>query len=54
MKKRNSKRVRKKDQSSNQFIVFEYQFRNGKILAKNEIIGKKHQLIIKRTFLFKT
>ncbi len=41
------------DQLSNQFIGLEYQVRNGKVLSKNEIIGKRHQLIIKRTFLFK-
>ena len=28
------------------------QVRKGKILAKNEMIGKTHQLIIKRTFFF--
>ena len=36
----------------NQFIVLEHQVRNGKVLVKNEIMGKKHQIIIKRTFLF--
>ena len=51
--KRVSKRVCQMDQLSNQFIGLEYQVRNGKVLSKNEIIGKKHQLIIKRTFLFK-
>ena len=51
--KRVSKRVCQMDQLSNQFIGLEYQVRNGKVLSKNEIIGKRHQLIIKRTFLFK-
>jgi len=51
--KRVSKRVCQMDQLSNQLIGLEYQVRNGKVLSKNEIIGKKHQLIIKRTFLFK-
>ena len=51
--KRISKRVCQTGLLSNQFIGLEYQVRNGKVLAKNEIIGKKHQLIIKRTFLFK-
>ncbi len=51
--KRESKRVCQKDLLSNQFIGLEYQVRNGKVLAKNEMIWKKHQLIIKRTFLFK-
>ena len=51
--KRVSKRLCQMDQLSNQFIGFEYQVRNGKILSKNEIIGKRHELIIKRTFLFK-
>ena len=41
------------DQLGNQFIGLEYQVRNGKVLSKNEIIGKKHDLIIRRTFLFK-
>ena len=50
--KRVSKRVCQMDQLSNQFIGLEYQVRNGKVLSKNEIIGKRHQLIIKRTFLF--
>ena len=47
-----SKRVCQMDQLSNQFIGLEYQVRNGKVLSKNEIIGKRHHLIIKRTFLF--
>ncbi len=51
--KRVSKRDCQMDLLSNQFIGLEYQVRNGRVLAKNEIIGKKHQLIIKRTFLFK-
>ena len=51
--KRVAKRVCQMDQLSNQFIGLEYQVRNGKVLSKNEIIGKRHQLIIKRTFLFK-
>ena len=51
--KRVSKRVCQIDQLSNQFIGLEYQVRNGKVLSKSEIIGKRHQLIIKRTFLFK-
>jgi len=51
--KRVAKRVCKMDQLSNQFIGLEYQVRNGKVLAKNEMIGRRHQLIIKRTFLFK-
>ncbi|WP_269610634.1 hypothetical protein [Prochlorococcus marinus] len=51
--KRVSKRVCQMDQLSNQFIGLEYQVRNGKVLSKNEIIGKRHELIIKRTFLFK-
>ena len=51
--KRVSKRVCKMDQLSNQFIGLEYQVRNGKVLSKNEMIGKRHELIIKRTFLFK-
>ena len=51
--KRVSKRVCQMDQLSNQFIGLEYQVRNGKVLSKNEIIEKRHQLIIKRTFLFK-
>ena len=50
--KRVSKRVCQLDQLSNQFIGLEYQVRNGKVLSKNETIGKRHQLIIKRTFLF--
>ena len=50
--KRISKRVCQMDQLSNQFIGFEYQIRYGKVLSKNEIIGKRHVLIIKRTFLF--
>tara|TARA_Y100001968_G_scaffold101200_1_gene91128 strand:- start:208 stop:549 length:342 start_codon:yes stop_codon:yes gene_type:complete len=48
-----SKRVCQMDQLGNQFIGLEYQIRNGKVLSKNEMIGKRHQLIIKRTFLFK-
>ena len=48
-----SKRVCQMDQLSNQFIGLEYQVKNGKVLSKNEIIGKRHELIIKRTFLFK-
>ena len=51
--KRVSKRVCQMDQLSNQFIGLEYQVRNGKVLSKNELIGKRHQLIIKRTFLYK-
>ena len=51
--KRVSKRVCQMDQLSNQFIGLEYQVRNGKVLSKNKIIGKRHELIIKRTFLFK-
>ncbi len=51
--KRVSKRVCQMDQLSNQFIGLEYKVRNGKVLSKNEIIGNRHQLIIKRTFLFK-
>ena len=51
--KRVSKRVCQMDQLINQFIGLEYQVRNGKVLSKSEIIGKRHQLIIKRTFLFK-
>ncbi|WP_269606047.1 hypothetical protein [Prochlorococcus marinus] len=51
--KRVSKRVCKMDQLTNKFIGLEYQVRNGKVLSKNEMIGKRHQLIIKRTFLFK-
>ena len=51
--KRVSKRVCQTDLLSNQFIGLEYQVRNGKVLAKNEMIGKNHQLIIKRPFLFK-
>ncbi len=51
--KRVFKRVCQMDQLSNQFIGLEYQVRNGKVLSKNEIIGKRHQLIIKRTFLIK-
>ena len=51
--KRVSKRVCQMDQLSNQFIGLEYQVRNGKVLSKSEKIGKRHQLIIKRTFLFK-
>ena len=51
--KRVSKRVCQMDQLSNQFIGLEYQVMNGKVLSKNEKIGKRHELIIKRTFLFK-
>ena len=51
--KRVSKRVCQMDQLSNQFFGLEYQVRNGKVLSKNEITGKRHELIIKRTFLFK-
>ena len=51
--KRVSKRVCQMDQLSNQFIGLEYQVRNGKVLSKSEMIGKRHQLIIKRTFFFK-
>ncbi len=51
--KRFSKRVCQTDLLSNQFIGLEYQVRNGKVLGKNEIIWKRHQLIIKRIFLFK-
>ena len=51
--KRVSKTVCQMDQLSNEFIGLEYQVRNGKVLSKSEIIGKRHQLIIKRTFLFK-
>ncbi len=51
--KRVSKRVCQIDQLSNQFIGLEYQVRNGKVLSKNEIIGKRYELIIIRTFLFK-
>ncbi len=42
------------EQLSNQFIELEYQFRNGKVLSKNEKNEKRHELIIKRTFLLKT
>ena len=51
--KRISKRVCQTDLLSNQFVGLEYQVRNGKVLAKKQIIGKKYQLIIKRIFLFK-
>jgi len=51
--KKVSRRLYQKDLLSKQFIGLEYQVRNGKVLAKDEKIGKKHQLIIKRTFLFK-
>ena len=51
--KRVSRRVCQMDHLTNQFIGLEYQVRNGKVLAKKEIIGKRHQLIIKRTFPFK-
>tara|TARA_B100000945_G_C20342006_1_gene577852 strand:- start:62 stop:403 length:342 start_codon:yes stop_codon:yes gene_type:complete len=50
--KRVSKRICQKDLLSDQFIGLEYQVRNGKVLAKNQLIGKRHQLIINRTFLF--
>ena len=50
--KRVPKRVCQMYQLSNQFIGLEYQVRNGKVLARNEMIGRRHQLIIKRTFLF--
>ena len=49
-----SKRVCQKDLLSNQLIGLESQFKNGKILAIKELIGKRYELIIKRTFLFKT
>ena len=52
--KRVSKRICQTDQLSNQFIGLGYQVRNEKVLSKNEIIGKRHQLIIKRTFLFQS
>ena len=51
--KRVSKRVCQMDQLRNLFIGLEYQVRNGKVLSRNEKIGKRHQLISKRTFLFK-
>ena len=51
--KRVSNRVCQMNQLSNQFIGLECQVKNGKVLSKKEIIGKRHQLIIKRTFLFK-
>ena len=51
--KRVSKRVFQTDQLNNQFIGLEYQVRNGKVLSKGEMIGKRHQLIIKSTFIFK-
>ena len=50
--KRVSKRVCQMDQLSNRFIGLEYQVRNGEVLSKNEINGKRYELIIKRTFLF--
>ena len=50
--KRVSKIVCQTDLLCNQFIGLEYQVRNGKVLSKNEIIGKRYELIIKRTFLF--
>ena len=52
--KRVYKRVCQIDQLSNQFIGLEYQVRNGKVLSKKEMIEKRHQLIIKRTFIFKS
>ncbi len=51
--KRVSKRVCQTDLLSYQFFGLEYQVRKGKVLVKNEMIEKKHQLIIKRTFIFK-
>jgi hypothetical protein len=51
--KRVSKRVCQLDQLNNQFIGLENQVRNGNVLSKNEMTGKRHKLIIKRTFLFK-
>ena len=39
--KRVSKRVCQPDLLSNQFFGLEYQVRNGKVLAKKQIIGKK-------------
>ena len=51
--KRVSQRVCQRDELSNQFVGLESHVRNGKVLEKNEILGKRHQLIIKRTFLFK-
>ena len=51
--KESLKRVFQMDQLSKQFIGLEYQVRNVKVLSKNEIIGKRHELLIKRTFLFK-
>ena len=51
--KRVPKRVCQMDQLSNKFIGLEYQVRNGKVLSRSEMISKRHQLIIKRTFLFK-
>ncbi len=50
--KRVSKRLCQNDLLSKQFIGLEYQVRKVIILAKNEIIGKTHQLIIKRFFSF--
>ena len=49
-KKRFSKRLCQNDLLSKQFIGLDYQVRKVIILAKNEIIGKTHQLIIKKDF----
>ena len=51
--KRFTKRVCQMEELINLFIVLDYQFRNIRVLAKNEIIAKRDQLIIKRTFLIK-
>ena len=51
--KRFSKRVCQTNLLSNQFIGLEYQVRDGKVLAKNEIMRKRPELIITRIFLFK-
>ena len=48
--KRVSTRVCQMDQLCNQFIGLEYQVRNGKVLSKNEMIGKRHELIRKGLF----
>ena len=48
--KRVPKRVCQTNLLINQFFGLEYQVRNGKVLSRNEMIRKKHQLIIKRTF----
>ena len=53
IEKRVSKRVCQMDILSNQFIGLEYQVRNAKIIAKNEMIAMRAQLIINRIFLFK-